>query len=94
MEQDLIFDDKRTFVLLVEGTLRTQLSPSEINGAYLSLETPQAMLRMYGMDGMTEARVVAARITPRRNPCIRGLWRWPHSWNVGRSMQTRPSASP
>jgi hypothetical protein len=59
MEQDLIFNDKRMFVLLVEGALRTQLSPSEIDGAYLNLETPQATLRMHGMDGMTEARVVA-----------------------------------
>ena len=58
MEQDLIFIDKRAFVLLVEGALRTQLSPSEINGAYLNLETPQATLRMHGKDSMTEARVV------------------------------------
>jgi hypothetical protein len=55
----LIFNDKRTFVLLVEGALRTQLSSSEINGAYMNLETPQATLRMHGMDGMTEARIVA-----------------------------------
>ncbi|MGD9189054.1 MAG: FecR domain-containing protein [Desulfobacteraceae bacterium] len=56
MEQDLIFNDKRIFVLLIEGALRTQLSSSEINGAYMNLETPQATLRMHGM---TEARVVA-----------------------------------
>jgi hypothetical protein len=59
IEQDLIFNDKRMFVLLVEGALRTQLSPSEVNGAYLNLETPQATLRMHGMDGMADARVVA-----------------------------------
>jgi hypothetical protein len=59
MEQDLFFDDQRTFVLLVEGALRTQLAPNQINAAYLDLETPQATLRMHSMDGMTEARVVA-----------------------------------
>jgi hypothetical protein len=59
LEQDFIFDDKRMFVLLMEGALRTQLSPSDIDGAYLNLETPQATLRMHGMDGMSEARVVA-----------------------------------
>jgi hypothetical protein len=59
LEKDLIFNEKRAFVLLVEGALRTQLSPSRINATYLNLETPQAMLRMHAMDGMTDARVVA-----------------------------------
>ncbi len=59
MEKDLIFNEKRAFVLLVDGALRTQLSPSQINAVYLNLETPQAALRMHGKDRMTEARVVA-----------------------------------
>jgi hypothetical protein len=59
LEKDLIFNEKRTFVLLVEGALRTQLSPSPVNATCLNLETPQATLRMHARDGLTDARVVA-----------------------------------
>lgn len=59
LEKDLIFNDKRTFMLLTEGTLRAKLTATAKHAAYMNLETPQATVSMHSIDGTAEAQVVA-----------------------------------
>ena len=46
MEQDLLFKEKRSFMVVVDGELRGRIGGGDENGTYLEISTPNAVARL------------------------------------------------
>lgn len=51
MEQDLLFREKRSYMVMVDGTLRGTLNASDDNGVYLEVTLPNAVTRLQAQAG-------------------------------------------
>ena len=77
MEKDLLFKEKRSYMVMVDGVLRGRLNAADENGVYLEVALPNATTRLQAQPNGGEA-VEFRRITS-YNVCytklLRERWR-------------------
>lgn len=57
-EEDLLLDDQRTFLLLLQGSLRSRVGGTGSGAGHLRLQTPGIVVYMHSDQSPTETRVV------------------------------------
>jgi predicted secreted protein len=58
VEEDLLTDGRRTFLLLLQGSLRSRIAKNAGDGSHIRLQTPGAVVYMHSSESPTETRVV------------------------------------
>jgi|GEM_PF-5490847 len=75
MEQDLLFREKRTFMVVVDGELRGRLGGEENGNVFLEVTTPNAVARLKTGDTGSEPvefSIGSTKTIVRRSPCSPG----------------------